>query len=146
MNAAPKKLILQDSHWYAWQMIPGYAGERNVPYFSPIYVQSVKPKKTGHKILNLRFINVFYAEGVQDFNFDMKIIKHSADYLVAEILYGRNGPDRTAIISHIEFQWIEQCCPGLWYHRPPSSVGGASTSSVSIYLSEVFGLGDKTDR
>jgi hypothetical protein len=67
------------------------------------------------------------------------------DYLIAELLYGTEGPDRAAIIGHIEFGWVERFCPELWYHRPPSSVGGAIGGSVSLYLSEVFGLGKKID-
>lgn len=101
------------------------------------------PKKTGKGILALDFVNVFYAEGAQDFSIDLKVIKHSADYLIADLLYGHEGPDRAAIISHIEFAWIERFCPELWYHRPPSSIGGASAGSASMYLSEVFGLGKK---
>jgi hypothetical protein len=145
MDKLTNKLKLLPQCWYGWQMIPGYVGERNVPYCSPIFVERVVPKKTGKGILALDFINVFYAEGVQDFSLDLKIIKHSADYLIADLLYGSDGPDRAAVISHIEFAWIEHFCPGLWYNRPPSSVGGAAVTSVSIYLSEVFGLGKRND-
>lgn len=133
-----EKLILTTGSWYGWQMIPGYFGERCVPYCSPIFMQSVTPKKTGKNILNIQFINVFYAEGVQDFSLNIKIIKHEKDYLIAELLYGGGLPDRAAVISHIEFAWIERFCPQLWYHRPPASI---SAGSVSQYLDEIFRLG-----
>jgi hypothetical protein len=141
MNPLVTKLNLVPDRWYAWQMIPGYVGERSIPYCSPIFVQRVVPKKTGKSILGIDFVNVLYAAGVQDFSLDIRILKHCADYLVAELLYDGDAPDRVAVISHIEFGWIERFCPQLWFHRPPSSIGGAATGSVSIYLSEVFGLG-----
>jgi hypothetical protein len=96
------KLQLTPTHWYGWQMLPGYFGEPRVPYFSPICVKEVKPRRTGKGILALGFINTLYAEGVQDFTLDLRILKHEASYLVSEILYGKDGPsDRTAIISDI---------------------------------------------
>ena len=81
----------------------------------------------------------------QNFSVDLKILKHSTDYLIADLLYKTGEPDRAAVISHIEFAWIERLCPELWYHRPPSSLGGAADRSVSQYLSEVFGIGKRVD-
>ncbi len=43
--------------WYGWQMIPGYVGERCIPYCCPIYMERVTPKKTGKGILNIAFWN-----------------------------------------------------------------------------------------
>jgi len=127
-------------------MIPGYVDERNVPYCSPIWVERVVPRKTGSGILTLDFVNALYAGGVQGFALDLKILKRSTDYLIAELLYGSKDAERVAVISHIEFAWIERFCPELWWNRPPSSVAGLATTSVSIYLSEVFGLGRKDYR
>ncbi len=140
MSSFEGRLKLNPGSWYAWQMIPGYIGERSVPFCSPIYVQTVTPQKTGKKILKLEFINALYAEGVQNFSLDLKIIKHAPDFLIAELQHDENGIDRAAVISHIEFAWIERFCPSLWYDSPPSSIGGAATNSVSVYLNEVFGL------
>ena len=141
MTTQMNKLTLASQQWYAWQMIPGYVGERNVPYCSPIFVTGVTPKKTGKGILQLDFINVLYAAGVEYFSLDLRIIKHSADYMIADLLYGPEGPDRAGVISHIEFAWIERFCPNLWYQRPPSSFEPVIACSVSLYLSEVFGVG-----
>ena len=77
------KLQLMPRYWYGWQMLPGYFG---VPYFSPIWVQEVTPRKTGKGILAVKFINMLYAEGVQDFHVNLRILKHEASYLTAEIL------------------------------------------------------------
>ena len=141
MATMTRKFKLGPQQWYAWQMIPGYVGERNVPYCSPIFVTGVTPKKTGKGILQLEFINVLYAAGVEYFSLELRIIKHSADYLIADLLFGPEGPDRAAVISHIEFAWIERFCPSLWYHRPPASFDPVVAGSVSLYLSEVFRLG-----
>lgn len=84
------KLHLNSKSWYGWQMLPGYGS--GVPYFSPIWVQELTPRKSGKGILGLKFINALYAEGVQDFTLDLRIIRHQASYLVAELLYQGESP------------------------------------------------------
>jgi hypothetical protein len=91
------------------------------------------------RCMRLSFINVLYAEGVQDFNTDLRIVSHAADWLIAEIDYGGgNAPQRAAVVSHIEFDWIREFCPSIWWHRPPSSCSEIAQGSVSSYLREVF--------
>jgi len=125
--------------WFAWQMIPGYIGERCVPYCSPILVRAVEPKKNGSGVMALRFLNAMYAEGVQDFELDLRILKRTENYLLAELLYsGSMGTTRAAVISHVEFEWIRRFCPELWWARSPSACSGLARSSVSMYLNEVF--------
>ena len=143
MGLTVQQLQLQPGRWYGWQMLPGYVGMRNVPYFSPILVQRIRPRKSGLKILNLEFFNAFYAEGVQDFSVDLRILKHEADYLVAELVYEDGGHnDRTAVVSHIEFDWIRRFCPELWDSQPPSSLGAVAEASVTEYLNSVYMGGD----
>ena len=139
------QFTLQEDRWVAWQMVPGYMGERSVPYCSPIYVTAVKPLKTGKSILELEFLNVLYAQGVQDFRLDIRVLKRAKDFLVGELIYAP-GEDsgRVAIISHIEFSWVERFCPELWYYRPPSSTSHG-TDSISAYLHEIF-FGDQARR
>jgi hypothetical protein len=133
------RLQLTRRHWYSWQMLPGYFGEPPVPYFSPIWVKEVTPQKTGKGILALEFINALYAEGVEDFTLDLRIVKREASYLVGEILYGKEGPaDRTAIIGQIGFEWIQRFCPGMWAARPPTSIRDIVQGSVSDYLNAIF--------
>jgi hypothetical protein len=139
------RLQLTPKHWYGWQMLPGYAGERNIPYFSPIRMEEVTPRKTGKGILTIKFFNALYAQGVQDFTLDLSILKREASYLVSEILYaGQSTRGRTAIIGRIEFEWIQFFCPSLWTSRPPSSFGTVEQESVSRYLDSLFfdSLGD----
>lgn len=129
---------LKPKHWFAWQMIPGYTGTRCVPYCSPIWVHSVVPKKTGQGILELEFWNVGYAEGVQTFTLELKILHRSADYLVSKLLYSGTDVDRCAVISHIEFGWLEKFCPWIWQYHPPTAYGPLAESSISHYLDAVF--------
>ena len=81
-----------------------------------------------------------YAEGVQDFTFDLRVLKREANYLVSEILYeDQLTQDRTAIISYIEFEWIQRFCPDLWAAHTPS-FGTVEQGSVSHYLQAIFRL------
>lgn len=139
-----RKLELLPQNWYGWQMLPGYLG---TPYFSPIWIEGVTPRKTGKGILGVTFINVFYAAGVQDCDINLRIMKHEEDYLVSEILYGSNEPnDRTAIVSRIDFDWIRLFCPTFWqdtsYLRSMANDGlaGLPHQTASEYLSRAFGL------
>jgi hypothetical protein len=130
------KFVVSENRWFGWQMLPGYVGERCIPYCCPIYVKKVTPKKTGKKILHISFWNTGYAQGVQDFELDMRLIHHGSDYLVAELLYdGDMANERCAVISHIEFGWIEKFCPHIWHNNPPNG-----QQSVSLYLNQVFGI------
>jgi len=45
---------------------------------------------------------------------------------------------RTAIVSQLEFEWLERFCPELWRSRPPSSFSGPEQTSVSYYLKALF--------
>ena len=129
---------LTRDHWFAWQMVPGYVGTRCVPYCSPILVHKIEPLKTGKRMLRLDFFNAFYAEGVQGFSKKIKILKRTADWMFVDFV---DDEDRGALISHIEFGWIEKFCPTLWHNYPPATYGGAAEGSVSIYLHQVFKTG-----
>ena len=134
-----KQFEMTKEKWFAWQMIPGYTGERSVPYCSPIYLKSIKLLKTGKGIIQVDFINAFYAEGVQDFSLRLKVLKRAENYLVGDIIYsGEKDSGRCAVVSHIEFEWVKRFCPELWYYRPPSSCSGIAGNSITEYLNEVF--------
>lgn len=134
-----ERLQLVPECWYGWQMIPGYGAESNLPYFSPIRVTRVTPKKSGSGILSVTFLNALYAEGVQEFELDLRILSHERDYLIADLIYGESGPSgRTAVVSQIDFEWIRRLCPGLWTAQPPGKMTPAAQGSVSIYLDEAF--------
>lgn len=122
---------LHPGTWRSWQMLPGYFGPRMTPYCSPVYIQNVTPLKTGKGVLRLAFFNALYAEGVRDFQVELRILKRASNYLLAEL---PDDPERSAVIGHIEFSWLGAFCPSLVAAHPPSSFG-----SVQMYLDEVFG-------
>jgi hypothetical protein len=119
--------------WFGWQMNPGDIGDRCVPYFSAIHVTRVTPLKTGKGILEIDFHNVCYAEGVQNFEgIRLKILLGAENYLIGQLL-GHGSEIRSAIISHIEFEWLDRFCPHIVEAHPPSESG-----SVSLYLDRIF--------
>ena len=104
-----------------------------------LYMQFVKPLNSGNGNLKIKFVNAMYAEGVQSFDVDLRILGRYENYLIGEIdHHGTSITGRVAIISHIEFDWIRQCCPEIWWSRPPASYNAAIQGSISLYLDEVF--------
>lgn len=132
-------ITIAKDRWYAWQMIPGYVGKRCIPYFSPILVIDVALRKSGKGILQLDFWSIGYAQGIQDFRMDLQVLHRAESYLVARLMYGeKDSSDRCAIVSEIEFGWIEQFCPWIRQQRPPSSVGQNIRNDVQRYLDAAF--------
>lgn len=134
------KLELIPGQWYGWQMLPGYS-ERYSPYFSPIQVERTVPRKTGKRIITLAFFNALYAEGVQNFQIDLRILSHGPHYLIAELLYGRDfpEPERAAIVSDLDSTWLQRFCPGVWDAVRSRAQVGAEHSSISTSLDALFG-------
>ncbi len=128
-----RPITLAPETWRSWQMLPGYFGERMTPYCSPIFIKSVERLKTGKSLLRLKFFNALYAEGVQDFEVDLKVLKRASNYLLADLPY---DSERSAIVGHIEFSWLATFCPALIAANPPRTI-----TSVSGYLDSVFARG-----
>lgn len=130
MEPAPSRLQLLPGKWYGWQMLPGYL---DTPYFSPIRIETVVPKKTGRKILAVQFFDALYAQGVQDVALDLRILKHEARYLVAELMYG--DFNRAGIVYDIDFEWVRRFCPEILVACPPSEP--ISDANVAEYLEAI---------
>jgi hypothetical protein len=121
-------------------MNPGYVGQRGIPYCSPIYVRRVTRLKTGKGILEIDFLNACYAEGVQDFHGTrIKVLLRGENYLVGH-LQGCDTEVRSALISEIEFAWLECFCPAIIRTYSPSEMGRLYSESVSLYLDRIFGI------
>lgn len=103
-------LQLERGKWYAWQMLPGYSG--GLPYFSPIRVDRVTPKKAGNRSLSLSFVNAMYASGVQHVEMGWHILKHAETYLIAEI-DDESEDVRSVVISPITLEWVQRFIPSL---------------------------------
>ena len=125
--------ILSSGTWRSWQMLPGYFGERMTPFCSPIYVRAVEALKSGKGLLRISFFNALYAEGAQEFELELKVIKRASNYLIVDLPY---DSERSAVVGHIEFSWLRTYCPGLVSAHPPDAF-----SSVSLYLDSVFAPG-----
>lgn len=96
---------IERGRWYGWQMLPGYFdGYR--PYFSPIYVESVRPLNTGEHRLELNFYNAFYADGVRWFKPTLTVLHRFESYLIARPMHTPPDWQRTIIISEISFDWL----------------------------------------
>jgi hypothetical protein len=139
MNDLHPLFNLQPDRWFAWQMIPGYLGERCVPWASPIYMTKVTPLKQGQGILNLSFDCPLYAEGVTHFERLIQVLIRAENYLVGLIVDDSPAhAKRCVVISHIEFEWIRRFCPDFYYQRPPTDFSSLEKGSVSFYLDAVF--------
>jgi hypothetical protein len=131
-----KRLTLKPAKWYGWQMLPGYA-ESYEPYFSPILVEKVTPEKSGKGWLRLAFYNAFYAEGVQGFNKQLKVLDRTDQYLIAR-LDDPEPMERHAIVSRISFEWIEARFPDWYREAPKESMPLFASSEIDYYLNQRF--------
>jgi hypothetical protein len=98
-------MTLTPNRWYAWEMLPGYAGIGR--YYSPIQVHRVEPLRTGRNELRLAFYNAGYAEGVRGFEKTLRILHRAPEYILARILYDpQHDPNRCAIITPLTRGWL----------------------------------------
>jgi len=45
---------------------------------------------------------------------------------------------RNAVLSRMSFEWIQDCCPTIWHHKPPTSFTGLAASECDYYLNQLF--------
>ena len=95
------KFKLEPFTWYAWQMLPGYTDEF---YCSPMYIQKIIPKKTGKNLLEVHFINAFYAAGAKGFELEMKVLMRGPGFMILDLLYD----ERAAVVSSISYSWFSR--------------------------------------
>jgi hypothetical protein len=107
------------------------------PYYSPIYVQAITPRKSGHGALTVLFINALYAAGVQKLEAHLLVLKRERTYLIAEI---EDDDDRAAIIGEISVEWLMDVLPHWFQIQPPDNVKEPYITDVQLYLDERFGV------
>ncbi len=130
-HSAQDALVIESGKWYAYEMLPGYSRER---YYSPILVQEVIEVKRGQGNLRLSFYNACYAQGVQDFVLDLRVLWTIPDYLIAEVFsHGSEPSGRCVIISEITLGWLDRNLHGIMQQNPPTPIE-LTTQSVSEYL------------
>ena len=128
-------LTLVTERWYAWEMLPGYTSDSDFdPYASPIYVKRVVPLKTGKGLLQLAFLNAAYAEGVQDFELTIRILKRAPSYLLASLDSGAQDSPRSAIIGSMSFAWLQSHLTHWFEMQTPSDMPEPYRSDPQYYL------------
>lgn len=86
------RFTLEPGGWYALAMFPGYIDE---PYHSPIRVDAIGLDSTAATI-RLKFLNLAYAAGVQDFEIAGRILGTAPEWLAFARL---DMPERLYVIS-----------------------------------------------
>lgn len=134
-----KLINIEKDNWYGWQMLPSYTGEHCIPYFSPIFVTYFKAHKSGKGLFRIEFLNAAYAEGMQEFSVEIRMLKRARDYLVGEIAEDHGGSfARCSIISNIEAEWLRRFCPELVARHPQLTNLDLNSESLAQLLSEAF--------
>ncbi len=130
----PHLFTIRPERWYAWVMAPGYESELQFrPYGSSIWVEWVRPLKTGTNCLNLRFYNAFYPGGVRDFELDLRVLKRTRAFLSGVIDYG-DKTQRTALIHELNILFLQRYAPWLLEKTSLSSMGGSWASDMQAHL------------
>ena len=130
---APKSSIqhlgwLENGQWFAWQMLPGYAG---TPYFSPIFIN--RCERSG-SCLRLNFYNAAYAEGLRDFDEELIILHTSNDHLVAKLT---SEPSRSVVISKLTATWLELILPAAFRDAHPLPARQTDLEHLQTYLNRL---------
>lgn len=133
---ADGRFILSPGRWYGWQMLPGYTTGFS-PYFSPIRIERVVPKKTGAGWLDVAFYNAFYAQGVQEFHISARILIRGENYLVCAI-EGANSTQRTAVISSLSMDWLRGHCREFLEKTSHREMEGLAKSEMDYFLNMAF--------
>ena len=91
------RFTLERGSWYGLTMYPGYGSE---PYHSPIRIDELVP--LGQRRFKLRFLNLGYAQGVQNFQIVLSTLRRVESHLVAAV----EGSDRTYVIMALTPGWM----------------------------------------
>lgn len=86
-------------------MFPGYG---DCPYHSPVRVDSVEP--VGGRQLELTFLNLGYATGVQHFEKRLLTLQRGSSHFVAA---ETGTQDRTYVFVQLNFVWVKRHFPNL---------------------------------
>lgn len=100
------RLTLERQGVFGWTMYPGYGDS---PYRSPIIVEEITP--LGSRTFDLRFLNIFYAAGVQEMTYRLRTIRRERSFHVAEAIEPDGGSERVIIIEPMTREWIEDLAP-----------------------------------
>lgn len=128
--AADSRFTLERGGWYGLTMFPGYS---DCPYHSPIGIDALAPR--GARQFEVRFLNLRYAAGVQNFTKRLQTLRSAKSHLVAA---ETEVADHTYVIARLNRAWLGRHEPhldldrcfapdgklvedGLFGSRPPSA-------------------------
>ena len=97
-------LKVRTGKWYGWHMFPGYS---SLPYSSPILVRSVGPARSPNR-LTIDFVNIGYAEGVQDFCIELSLSAWGDSYLAGTY---DDESGRMGVVTALTPDWLSQHFP-----------------------------------
>lgn len=100
------RFTLKPGGWYALAMFPGYIDE---PYHSPIRVDAID-LNSNTETIQLKFLNLAYAAGVQDFEIVGRILGWGPEWLAFARL---DMPERLYAISGLTDSWMERHFPHI---------------------------------
>jgi len=100
------RFTLKPGGWYALAMFPGYIDE---PYHSPIRVDAIDLDSTAATI-RLKFLNLAYAAGVQDFEIVGRILGWGPEWLTFAPI---DMPERLYVISGLTIRWMATHFPDI---------------------------------
>jgi hypothetical protein len=120
----PHRFDLREGRWYGYEMLGAYDN----PYWSPIYAESVK--RSGRK-LAMRFWNVRYAAGVQDFTKQFRLLHETSTHLLAAI---EGQPERSAIIAELKGAWPDLVIPSHFLKSHPLNDQENKSADYEAYL------------
>lgn len=106
MTTDHQRLTLERQGVFGWTMYPGYG---DFPYRSPIVLEEIVPQ--GGRTFDLKFLNIFYAAGVQEMSYRLRTIRRERSFHIAEALEPGGRSDRVVIIEPMTRAWIEDLAP-----------------------------------
>ena len=132
--------ILTLHQWHGLQMLPGYVRPGGcAPFSAPVFVNGLKPLKSGRGELEVGYFNPLYPEGTQDFNVRLKVLAREEGYLIGRVLDPVNAPPtRTLVFCPARFSWLRACCPDLLTAWPPVMVGAEMNGDATNYLDRLY--------
>lgn len=98
------RFTLEPRRWYACQLIGDeFIGQPH--RYSPIRVESVTPRKTGSRTLDLAFYHANYPEGVRYKTYTLQTLERGKLYLLARST--THETVRIMLIHSIDWDWLE---------------------------------------
>lgn len=100
------RFTLKPGGWYALAMFPGYIDE---PYHSPIRVDAID-LDSNTETIRLKFLNLAYAAGVQDFEIVGRVLGSGPEWLTFAPI---DMPERLYVIGRLTDSWMATHFPHI---------------------------------